>query len=271
MKYFMALTRLDALETCPDSTQMVSDGPVAPPVPIAAIGTGGEVATPQTGVTSTAVVDCPVAGLAAPLVGTGCWTGREQTRILICGHSMIFWAARRAARSSMGSQLGLSHWATVQWLGRRGMHWEGLLPTLFQQDVVRTTPHVVVIHLGGNDLGLLQGKALRVQACKDMQVIRQRWPSVRLLWSDLLPRRVWRGVWNPWALDRARKKVNRHIRLALLGHGDLAIPHPHIQHSEVELYRADGVHLSDAGNDFFLKDLQRCLREVLLGSGVKGD
>ncbi|XP_061440306.1 uncharacterized protein LOC133364152 isoform X2 [Rhineura floridana] len=242
--------RLEALETPPDSAQMASDGLAAPHAPTAAVGTGSEMSTSQAGMMSS---------LNGQLVRAGCWMGMEQTQILICGHSMIFWAARRAVKSSMGLQLGLSRWATVQWLGRRGMRWEGLLPALFQQGLVRTILQVLVIHLSGNDLGLVKGKALSVQACKDMQAIRQHWPWVRLLWSDLLPRRVWRDVWDPVGIDRARKKVNRQIRLALLGHGGLVIPHPQIQPQKGELYRADGVHLSDAGNDLFLGDLQRCL------------
>ncbi|XP_061485695.1 uncharacterized protein LOC133386091 [Rhineura floridana] len=177
--------------------------------------------------------------------------------------------ARRAANSSTGSQLGLSRWAAIQWLSRRGMRWEGLLPALFQQQATRITPHVLVIHLGGNDLGLIQGKALLIQACSDMQLIRQRWPGVRLIWSDILPRREWRGVWDPRAIDRARKMVNRRICLALLLHGGLTIPHSCIRHRQVELYRADGIHLSDTGNDIFLGDLQGGLREVVCAMAAR--
>ncbi|XP_061490951.1 uncharacterized protein LOC133388738 isoform X2 [Rhineura floridana] len=192
----------------------------------------------------------------------GCWTGTERK----CGHSMVFWAARRAAKLSMGSQLGLSRWAAVQWLGRRGMHWEGLLPALFRQGLVQTIPQVLVIHLGGNDLGLMKGKALIIQASKDMQAIRQRWPWVRLMWSDLLPRKVWCDVWDLAGVDRVRKKVNRQIRLALLGQGGLVIPHPQIQQQKGELYRADGIHCQTQVTTYFwetCRDVcERCFSAV---------
>ncbi|XP_061438732.1 uncharacterized protein LOC133363346 [Rhineura floridana] len=89
-------------------------------------------------------------------VGTlrGCWTGMEQMHIIICGHSMVFRAPWRAANSSMGSQLGLSRGAVVQWLDRQGMHGEWLLPALFQQGVVQIFLQAMVIHLGGNDRGV---------------------------------------------------------------------------------------------------------------------
>ncbi|XP_061485680.1 uncharacterized protein LOC133386070 [Rhineura floridana] len=78
----------------------------------------------------------------------GRWKGMEQARILLCGHSMVFWAGRRAAKSRFGMQLGLSQWALVHWLGRRGMRWDGLLPALFQPAVERAVPQFLVIHLG---------------------------------------------------------------------------------------------------------------------------
>ncbi|XP_061489507.1 uncharacterized protein LOC133387832 isoform X3 [Rhineura floridana] len=81
----------------------------------------------------------------------GCWERLEQVSILLCGHSMIFWAGRRAVKSRIGTQLGLSQWASVRWLGRRGMRWDGLLPTLFQSAVDQAVPQLLVIHLGGRD------------------------------------------------------------------------------------------------------------------------
>ncbi|XP_061438916.1 uncharacterized protein LOC133363657 [Rhineura floridana] len=56
----LVLVRLEALETPPDSTQIVSDGPVGPPAPTAAAGAGSEVATPQAGV---------ISSVTGPLVG----------------------------------------------------------------------------------------------------------------------------------------------------------------------------------------------------------
>lgn len=39
-------------------------------------------------------------------------------------------------------------------------------------------PQVLVIHLGGNDLGLVKGKELVLKVIEDLQVIRDRWPRV---------------------------------------------------------------------------------------------
>ncbi|XP_060108061.1 keratin, type II cytoskeletal 7-like [Heteronotia binoei] len=184
---------------------------------------------------------------------------RERQKILIAGHSMVFWAAHQARRSPIGSQLGLSKWAVVEWQGRRGLRWSGLLPLLFRG---RTgpPPHILVIHLGGNDLGLLKGKALSLQAMEDL---RSRWPEVLILWSAILPRRVWRAAWDPVGIDRARRKANRAIKKALCGGLGIYLPHPAIRVEMADLYLQDGVHLSMKGNGAFLNDLRLGLRLAL--------
>lgn len=174
----------------------------------------------------------------------------------------MFWAAHRAKRVQMGSQLGLSQWATVEWRGRRGLRWSGLLPLLFTGPFI-TAPQVLVIHLGGNDLGMLKRKALVIQARLDLQKIREAWPDVRILWSAIVPRRVWRDVTDPGAMDRALKKVNREIRKSLREGVDGFIPHPCLKANLPNLYRQDGVHLSELGNDIFLQDLRQGLLEIL--------
>ena len=177
---------------------------------------------------------------------------------------MVFWASRRAA-SSTGLQLGLGLEASIQWLGRRGLRWGALPQLLFGSGEVVSPPQVLVLHLGGNDMGLLTGKALIMQARHDFEIIWRTWPETWIVWSNMLPRRLWREGWNPKGLNRAVWKVNREIRLALAGHRGCVISHPAILPSRPELYRPDGVHLSDAGNDIFLQDLHEGLRDFIPG------
>ncbi|XP_070593938.1 uncharacterized protein [Erythrolamprus reginae] len=183
--------------------------------------------------------------------------------ILLCGHSMIFWAGRRVATSHWGTQLALSRHAKVEWLGRRGLHWDGLLPLLSGSSGGRAEPGVLVLHLGGNDLGLLKGLALVAQAGEDLKVLRKWWPSTRLVWSWILPRKVWRFAQHPRAIDKQRIQVNKEIGKLILAEGGFIIRHPDIRIHIPDLYRPDGVHLTDVGNDIFLTDLQRGLLELV--------
>ena len=131
-------------------------------------------------------------------------------------------------------------------------------------------PQVLGLHLGGNDMGLLTGKALIMQAKADFERIWELWPSTWIVWSDMLPRRTWREGWFPQGLNRAVKKVNREIRLALMYRRGWVINHPEIFIHRADLYRPDGVHLSDVGNDIFLHDLHVGLREFFPGWWGKG-
>ena len=122
-----------------------------------------------------------------------------------------------------------------------------------------------MVHLGGNDLGLLKGKALIIQVRQDFESIWRSWPNTWIVWSNMLPRRQWREGRDVRALNRAVKNVNQEIRLFLQCRQGWVIPHPRIVVYRHELYRADGVHLSDAGNDIFLQDLRVGLRDVVPG------
>lgn len=177
---------------------------------------------------------------------------------------MVFWAAHQAKRSAIGTQLGLSRWATVEWQGRRGLRWPGLLPLLFEGRK-GPPPHILVLHLGGNDLGLVKGKALTLQALEDFRVIHQRWPGVHIVWSAMLPRRVWREALDAKAIERARKKANWEVGRTLLGGPGSYVSHPEIQAADGSLYRGDGVHLSEKGNQLFLESLRQGLLKVLMG------
>lgn len=150
----------------------------------------------------------------------------------------------------------------MQWLGRRGLQWSGLLHLLFHE-FVGPPPKVLVIHLGGNDLGLVKGKALILQAHADFQLIRERWPGTLIVWSAMVPRRVWRGALNPLAIDKARRKANRELQRILESGIGVFLPHPSINAGQSELYRHDGVHLSERGMDIFLEDLRHGLRGAL--------
>ncbi|XP_062981479.1 zinc finger protein 318-like [Elgaria multicarinata webbii] len=196
--------------------------------------------------------------------------GPEPVKVVICGHSLVFWASHRATQAAVGTQLGLSQFASIQWVGRRHMMWGRLLDTLFHSGVVCAPPQLLVLHLGGNDMGVVKGKALIVQVQEDFKVIWSQWPDTCIIWSNILPRRQWREGGDVRCLNRAVKKVNREIRLTLKDQQGSVIFHPAILPSREELYRADGVHLSNEGNDIFLQDLQVGLRDFILGKWGEG-
>nr|XP_060644484.1 uncharacterized protein LOC132783356 isoform X1 [Anolis sagrei ordinatus] len=188
----------------------------------------------------------------------------HRRRILIFGHSYVHWAERYARNTPFGQHLGFASTASVEWKGVRGLHWDGLIPLLFQ-DRSGPPPDVLVLHLGGNDLGLLNGRALYLQARADILRIWQAWPRVHIAWSAVIPRLRWPGGGDVKKLEKARKRVNRAMRTALARGRGSYILHRDITHDKTQLYRSDGIHLSDLGNHQFLADLHLGIKEVLRG------
>nr|XP_008121350.1 PREDICTED: uncharacterized protein LOC103281487 isoform X3 [Anolis carolinensis] len=187
----------------------------------------------------------------------------SKRRVLICGHSYVFWAERQARKGALGAHLGLSAAALVEWRGRKGLRWEKLLPLLLTSRK-GLPPDLLVLHLGGNDLGLLTGRGLSLQMVADIHAIQEAWPQTVMAWSAMIPRQKWPG--DARRLDGARKRVNRTILTALRNGLGFVIPHPDINHLRTDFYREDGVGLTVAGTHQFLCDLQKGIRAFLEGS-----
>ncbi|XP_067322027.1 uncharacterized protein [Anolis sagrei] len=186
----------------------------------------------------------------------------HRRRVLVCGHSFVFWAEREALKTAYGQHLGLSSIATIEWRGVRGLRWYGLCPLLFRARS-GPPPDVLVIHLGGNDLGLLTGKALFLQARADIKKIWRAWPEVHIAWSAIIPRRKWLGGGDVRKLEKARKRVNRAMRMFMIRQRGYYIEHTDITREQQGFYRVDGVHLSETGNQQFLADLRQGIQGVL--------
>ncbi|XP_070590254.1 zinc finger protein 318-like [Erythrolamprus reginae] len=189
----------------------------------------------------------------------------EKPLLLICGHNTLFWAGKRAAKSALGRQLELSQWARVQWLSRKNMRWEELLPFLFDRGYVKVVPRWLVIHLGGDDINLMKGLAWVSQARDDLQLIKERWPDTQLVWSHIIMRKMWRK----YRMDKVRKGVNKAMGNTVLKLGGQVIHHPDIHIFQPGIYKNDE-RLTAWGNDIFLSDLQRCLQQLVQPGGSQG-
>lgn len=138
---------------------------------------------------------------------------------------------------------------------QRGLHWPGLLPLLFQSSS-GLLPHVLIIHLSSNDLGLVKGKALVWHVKDYFRTIWAQRLQGAIVWSAVIPHLKWWRAQDPVNIDRAHYKGNREVKKALgIGKGHY-IPHLDILWKQQDPFRSDGVHLSDKGNGIFLGDLQ---------------
>ena len=120
-------------------------------------------------------------------------TGAGQGLVWIMGHSFVHWGAKRADMRPDGRQLGAPRQeAMVQWLGFPGMLWSRVVPEVHKFARLDRPPDVLLIHAGGNDLGV----RTRLDVARDIMFnflrIRMSYPETVVRWSDIVGRSLWR-------------------------------------------------------------------------------
>lgn len=170
----------------------------------------------------------------------------------------MHWAQKRAESRGIHN-LGLPEQYTVLWFGKRGMHWGELLSAVQREMLFRQIPAMILVHLGGNDIETCNvGKFVKL-ICKNFKYLISVFNQTQIIWSDILPRVCWEGI--P-SLTKKRKRINRAGHGAVRKHNLGTIISHDIDGSNSELFRTDGVHLSDKGNDIFLDCLSHSLTAV---------
>ena len=185
---------------------------------------------------------------------------RYSSEAWIIGSSIIHWAHRAAISPPQGQNLGLNEIGiNLRWLGVRGMRWSQLLPKVSTLLAQHPPPDILIIHVGANDILSIPSKTLAANIQTDLATIRQRLELTMLVWSDLLPRLIWSHSENTKAMEKTRKRINRIGGSTCIRLGGRRILHPAVTHLEPKLYRSDGVHLSDIGNQTFLRKIKLAL------------
>ncbi|XP_078509656.1 uncharacterized protein LOC144769437 [Lissotriton helveticus] len=189
-------------------------------------------------------------------VGCVCGPG-AKTVTWVVGHSFVHWASKYADRQVYGLSLGLrSSHHEVQWWGKSGMRWGELLPWLTRKVSQLGCPDMLIIHLGENDLVKQSGMSLLHLMQRDLEAMKRNLGGACIVWTEFIPRRIWRGALKPAAVERARRKLNRAMRLFCVDQGIKVLAHVGLQLEQALLFRDDGVHLSHVGNAFYLMELR---------------
>ncbi|XP_067278698.1 uncharacterized protein si:dkeyp-121d4.3 [Pseudorasbora parva] len=192
---------------------------------------------------------------------TGKISPSEIKNVWICGHSLVFWAEKRATSPEFGVQLGMHpNCVRVWWKGVQGMTWQQLVPLLHQLKDNWPKPDVLIIHLGGNDISTTAPEAFIETVQKDMISLKSIFPQCLLVWSSILSRRSWRGTEDSKEMDIIRMAINNSIEGMMPELGGSGLSHGNIK-SHLGHYRPDGVHLSGKGIDIFNLNLQAFLEK----------
>ncbi|MCJ8730815.1 hypothetical protein PDJAM_G00188660 [Pangasius djambal] len=187
----------------------------------------------------------------------------EVKNVWICGHSLVFWAEKRATSPEIGMQLGMDpNSVRIWWKGVQGMTWQQLLPQLLQLKDNWPKPDVILMHLGGNDIGKMTPETFVLAVKKDLVSLKSIFPQCHLVWSDILPRKSWRHSNDSTAVNNMRQAINKTIRGIMVELGGSSLTHDNIMpRLDFGLYRPDGVHLSGKGIDTFNLNMQDFLEK----------
>lgn len=164
------------------------------------------------------------------------------------------------ASGTIGKNLELSN-AIVSWFGQDGLRWKGLVPFFHQCLKGSPSPDVLLIHCGGDDLGEEKSINLVSAMKEDLQGLRQKHTTMKIIFSELTQRCRWSAVTTPGKLEKSRKFINNVMSAFMLSGG--FVRHPLIKHNSPGLFLPDGVHLTPKGNDMFLTTLAKYIKEVL--------
>lgn len=175
---------------------------------------------------------------------------------------MVYWAGIRAYKQKQIFP-ELVRPAT-SWHGKRGMRWEELLPKLQQLLKEESPPAKLVIHLGGNDLASTPTHKLERVIKEDLAQIYAWMPTTHIVWSDLTARLSYRYARDHAKVDKTRKALNNKIHVTVCQLGGSFIRHPAINRDAPNLFRPDGVHLRDCGNDILLLNWQTNIKGLML-------
>ncbi|XP_041430762.1 uncharacterized protein LOC121397678 [Xenopus laevis] len=188
-------------------------------------------------------------------------------KIWILGHSYVHWAELRAQIRKGAANLYLSDKKyKVIWNGIRGMRWEKLFQTLTVMLKTWGYPKVIVIHLGGNDIGFIKTIQLIKSIKQDLCQISLFMPDVYLIWSEIVPRLCWQSqLLKP--LEKCRRKINHSIA-KFAGKLNITVyRHHELENGFEGLFREDKVHLSEIGLDIFNVGLQNAVEKALFCGG----
>ena len=137
-------------------------------------------------------------------------SGLSCIKVCIVGSSIIKHAALETRTSPEGTGLGLENLGIkLWWQGYGGLKFIDIAKKLRYLSTLQDRPQFILMHCGGNDLGLISLAKLLYRIKWDIRLIASVFPNCKLIWSFLLPRISWRTSQNARSMEQARNRVNR--------------------------------------------------------------
>ena len=152
--------------------------------------------------------------------------------------------------------------ADLWWQGYSGLSLKRTKAKLRTLLRIRDPPLFLLLHVGGNDLGITPLKAIKDMLLSLFDFIDVHFSSTKIIWSEILPR-DW-GI-NNKGLDAARKRINTLAAKQVKIRGGFYLRHVNLARYNLNNFDSDGIHLSLAGNRLLLHNLKHALSSFLKG------
>ncbi|XP_077140620.1 uncharacterized protein LOC143805314 isoform X3 [Ranitomeya variabilis] len=188
--------------------------------------------------------------------------------VWILGHSFIHWAEWRARQRCYGLNLSMSaDLVRIFWFGIREQKWNSLMDQVTLIYSKFPSPDVIIIHLGGNDIGKLATVGLLFLMKQNFLELRIMFPNTILIFSEIVPRLLWLKSEDLKFCEKIRKRLNRSMSKFMPSIGGLSFRHVDLEGGVPGLFQNDWVHLSEIGTDIFNLNLKAMVELALAGAG----
>ncbi|XP_036068963.1 uncharacterized protein LOC118599030 [Oryzias melastigma] len=186
---------------------------------------------------------------------------RKQSAVWIIGSGYYISGAQHTANQCFGENLGLN--AKITWIGKVDMRWKNVLDT-FNREVSRqrSSPDILVLHVGSNDLGNINVCDLTSEMVKDLIHLHNTFPRMKIAYSFITPRMTW-AKFNPMKINADRIRVNRTMKLNAEKFNGCVIEHPDLTPFEKALFKTDGVQFSSKGFEMFVSSIRGAIEKTL--------
>ena len=179
------------------------------------------------------------------------------------------WLHARISNRPSDTNLTLErHGINLWWQGYSGLRLNHLKSKLRILSSLEDTPDVIVLHVADNDLGAYEIGDLRYFLRAQLRYIKRHYPNKKI---DMVPNSTTDKLASPEnnkAMEKARKRLNSYAATRTIGMGGAYMKYPNIYLANAELWSADGIHLSNVGNERFLNSLQHALENIVLHGAV---
>lgn len=196
----------------------------------------------------------------------------KKPNIWIIGTSVVKDVAKAVSEGPIGKNLGLNdEVADIIWHGEADMTMCDILPAITFMLKSYHKPEMIIIQCGDNDILVGKNSDSYDVMERDLKIIQEKIPGVRLVWCQILPPRNRHDV-HMSSLNKSRRRINRFIVKAFNVHDGCYLKHVNFTlDARKQLYRSDTdkhVHLSEVGVQKYIADLKGGIQYFLSGFGT---